>query len=54
MILSGEFHLFRLPVLGLWLNIFQNIRSMGFTGVSFYVDWSLVEGKPGYAITDGI
>ncbi|KAJ5951939.1 uncharacterized protein N7479_010352 [Penicillium vulpinum] len=27
---------------------------MGFTGVSFYVDWSLVEGNPGHVITDGI
>ncbi|KAG0157680.1 hypothetical protein PDIDSM_4865 [Penicillium digitatum] len=27
---------------------------MGFTGASFYVDWSLVEGNPGHVITDGI
>ncbi|KAJ5177637.1 uncharacterized protein N7500_000336 [Penicillium coprophilum] len=27
---------------------------MGFTAVSFYVDWSLVEGNPGQVITDGI
>ncbi|KAJ5413180.1 hypothetical protein N7465_005485 [Penicillium sp. CMV-2018d] len=27
---------------------------MGFTGVSFYVDWSLVEGNPGHVITEGI
>lgn len=54
MIFSGEFHPFRLPVPGLWLDVFQKIKSMGFTGVSFYVDWSLVEGNPGHVITDGI
>ena len=36
---SGEVHPFRLPVPGLWLDIFQKIRAMGYTGVSFYVDW---------------
>ncbi|OQD86712.1 hypothetical protein PENANT_c007G05840 [Penicillium antarcticum] len=54
MIFSGEFHPFRLPVPGLWLDIFQKIKSMGFTGVSFYTDWSLLEGNPGHFITDGI
>ena len=54
MIFSGEFHPFRLPVPGLWLDVFQKIKSMGFTGVSFYVDWSLVEGNTGHVITDGI
>jgi beta-galactosidase GanA len=54
MVFSGEFHPFRLLVPGLWLDVFQKIKSMGFTGVSFYVDWSLVEGNPGHVITDGI
>lgn len=27
---------------------------MGFTGVSFYVDWGLVEGSPGHVSTGGI
>ncbi|KAJ5757703.1 uncharacterized protein N7511_006397 [Penicillium nucicola] len=54
MLFSGEFHPFRLPVPGLWLDIFQKIKSMGFTGVSFYTDWSLLEGNPGQVITDGI
>lgn len=54
MIFSGEFHPFRLPVPGLWLDVFQKIKSMGFNGVSFYVDWSLVEGNQGHVITDGI
>jgi beta-galactosidase len=54
MIFSGEFHPFRLPVPDLWLDVFQKIKSMGFTGVSFYVDWGLVEGNPGHVSTDGI
>lgn len=54
MVFSGEFHPFRLPVPGLWLDIFQKIKSMGFTAASFYVDWALLEGNPGHVITDGI
>ncbi|KAI7974277.1 hypothetical protein EIK77_008460 [Talaromyces pinophilus] len=27
---------------------------MGFTGVSFYIDWALLEGNPGHVVTDGI
>ncbi|KAL4888053.1 putative beta-galactosidase E [Aspergillus ambiguus] len=54
MIYSGEFHPFRLPVPGLWLDVFQKIKSMGFTGVSFYTDWGLQEANPGHVITDGI
>ncbi|RAQ71831.1 beta-galactosidase [Aspergillus flavus] len=46
MIFSGEFHPFRLPVPGLWLDVFQKIKSMGFNGVSFYTDWGLLEGNP--------
>ena len=51
---SGEFHPFRLPVPGLWLDIFQKIRALGYTGVSFYVDWALLEGKPGTFLAEGI
>ncbi|PIG88964.1 beta-galactosidase [Aspergillus arachidicola] len=47
MVFSGEFHPFRLPVPGLWLDIFQKIKSMGFNGVSFYTNWGLLEGNPG-------
>ncbi|KAH8887809.1 glycoside hydrolase family 35 protein [Thozetella sp. PMI_491] len=54
MILSGEFHPFRLPVPDLWLDIFEKIKAMGFTGVSFYVDWALLEGSPGTIVKDGI
>ncbi|KUI73723.1 putative beta-galactosidase E [Cytospora mali] len=51
---SGEFHPFRLPVPDLWLDVFQKIKSLGFNGVSFYVDWALVEGKQGQVNLDGI
>jgi beta-galactosidase GanA len=51
---SGEYHPFRLPVPGLWLDVFQKIRAMGYTGVSFYVDWALLEGKPGEFLSEGI
>ena len=51
---SGEYHPFRLPVPGLWLDVFQKIRAMGFTGVSIYIDWALLEGKPGVLLAEGI
>ena len=51
---SGEFHPFRLPVPGLWLDVFQKIKAMGFNGVSFYTDWALLEGQRGDVITEGI
>ncbi|KAL4879548.1 glycoside hydrolase superfamily [Aspergillus karnatakaensis] len=54
MILSGEFHPFRLPSPGLWLDVFQKIRALGFTAVSFYVDWALLEGEQGHIRTDGV
>jgi beta-galactosidase GanA len=54
MFFSGEFHPFRLPVPGLWLDVFQKIKAMGFTGVSFYTYWGLVEGNPGHVMIDGI
>ena len=53
-IYSGEFHPFRLPVPGLWLDVFQKIKALGFNGVSFYVDWGLVEGEPGVVNLEGI
>ncbi|GCB26180.1 probable beta-galactosidase A [Aspergillus awamori] len=54
MIFSGEFHPFRLPVKELQLDIFQKVKALGFNCVSFYVDWALVEGKPGEYRADGI
>ncbi|KAK5698835.1 hypothetical protein LTR97_006483 [Elasticomyces elasticus] len=54
MFFSGEFHPFRLPVPSLWLDVFQKIKSLGYNGVSFYVDWALLEGKPGVFNASGV
>lgn len=51
---SGEFHPWRLPSPGLWLDVFQKIKALGFSGVSFYLMWGLLEGEPGVVRTDGI
>ncbi|KAL2816018.1 beta-galactosidase [Aspergillus cavernicola] len=54
-LLSGEFHPFRLPSPGLWLDVFQKIRATGlFTAVSIYLDWALLEGKRGLIRTEGV
>jgi hypothetical protein len=45
---------FSLPVPGLYIDIFQKIKSLGYNCVSFYVDWALLEGKPGVYRADGI
>jgi hypothetical protein len=51
---SGEFHPFRLPVPGLWLDVFQKIKSAGYNGVSFYTNWAQLQGKQGDFRADGI
>lgn len=47
MFLSAEFHPWRLPSPGLWLDIFQKVKALGFSGVSFYLNWALLEGEEG-------
>ncbi|KAI1501878.1 beta-galactosidase precursor [Biscogniauxia marginata] len=54
MIMSGEFHPWRLPVPSLWLDIFQKIKAMGFNCVSFYSYWALLEGQPGNFTAEGV
>ncbi|KAI2469735.1 glycoside hydrolase family 35 protein [Annulohypoxylon bovei var. microspora] len=54
MIMSGEFHPWRLPVPSLWLDIFQKIKAMGFNCVSFYSNWALLEGKPDNFSAEGV
>ena len=39
MLYSGEFHPYRLPVPGLWLDVLQKIKALGFNAVSFYTNW---------------
>lgn len=43
-----------LPVPSLYIDIFQKIKSLGYNCVSFYVDWALLEGKPGEYREEGI
>ncbi|KAJ4353285.1 uncharacterized protein N0V89_005012 [Didymosphaeria variabile] len=51
---SGEVHPFRLPVPDLHLDVFQKIKAIGYNGVSFYIDWALLEGKPGEYREEGV
>ena len=51
---NGEFHPYRLPVPSLWLDVFQKIKALGFSGVSFYVDWALLEGQEGNFTAEGV
>lgn len=44
----------RLPVPGLWLDILQKIKALGYNCVSFYVNWGLLEAKPGEFRAEGI
>lgn len=53
-LLSAEFHPFRLPSPALWLDIFQKIKAIGYNTVSFYVNWALIEGRPGDPRLEGI
>ncbi|KAH3918288.1 beta-galactosidase [Parastagonospora nodorum] len=51
---SGEVHPFRMPVADLYIDLFQKIKSLGYNMVSFYVDWALLEGKPGVYRAEGV
>jgi beta-galactosidase GanA len=46
--------LYRLPSPSLWLDVFQKVKALGFNTVSFYVDWALLEGKPGEFRAEGV
>jgi hypothetical protein len=39
---------------GLWRDVLHKIKAMGYTGVSFYVDWRLHESNPGEFSADGV
>ncbi|MCJ1312607.1 hypothetical protein MMC25_006281 [Agyrium rufum] len=54
MLLNGEFHPYRLPAPGLWLDVFQKVKALGFAGVSFYTDWALQEGQEGVFNAEGV
>ena len=38
----------------MWLDIFQKIKALGYTGVSFYTDWALLEGQEGHFVAEGV
>ncbi|KAJ4298716.1 hypothetical protein N0V88_003748 [Collariella sp. IMI 366227] len=54
MILSGEFHPFRLPVPALWHDVLEKMKAAGLNTVSFYINWALLEGKRGDFRASGI
>lgn len=54
LLLSGEFHPFRLPSPDLWYDVFEKVRALGYSAVSFYLDWALLEGEKGHVRVDGI
>lgn len=37
----------------LWIDVLQKIKALGYNGVSFYVDWALLEGSPGHFAAEG-
>jgi beta-galactosidase GanA len=43
-----------LPVPGLWVDILQKIKALGYNCVSFYTYWALLEGKPGEFTAEGV
>ncbi|KAF7978651.1 hypothetical protein HWV62_45164 [Athelia sp. TMB] len=51
---SGEFHTFRLPVLGLWLDILQKIKAAGLNAISVYTHAGLLNPSPGVTDLTGI
>ncbi|KAL4914908.1 putative beta-galactosidase A [Aspergillus aurantiobrunneus] len=53
MIFAAEIHPWRLPVPSLWKDILHKVKALGFNCVSFYVDWALLEGKPGEYRAEG-
>lgn len=44
---SGEFHPFRLPVPGLWLDILQKVKAAGFNAISVYTHMAMINPSPG-------
>jgi Glycosyl hydrolases family 35 len=38
----------------LWRDVLQKVKALGYTGLSFYIDWALLEGETGTIRTDGL
>ncbi|KFA69908.1 hypothetical protein S40285_07457 [Stachybotrys chlorohalonatus IBT 40285] len=54
MVLSGEIHPFRMPVQALWLDVLQKVKASGYSAVSIYINWHLLEAKRGEFRANGI
>ena len=46
-IFSGEFHPFRLPSPGEWLDVLEKMKAEGYNAVSMYFDWAYHSPAPG-------
>ena len=44
---SGEFHYWRLPSPGAWLDVLQKLKAAGYDATSIYFDWGYHSPKPG-------
>ncbi|KAF9452019.1 glycoside hydrolase family 35 protein [Macrolepiota fuliginosa MF-IS2] len=53
MVFSGEVHPFRNPVQSLHFDVLQKIKSMGFSAVSIYIHWGLLEPERGEISFEG-
>jgi len=51
---SGEMHPFRLPSPGLWRDVLQKMKAMGFNTVTYYVPWGYFTPKRGIYDFSGI
>ncbi|KAI9275687.1 glycoside hydrolase superfamily [Phascolomyces articulosus] len=51
---SGEFHYYRLPSPGLWLDVLEKFKALGYNGVSFYFNWGYHSPKKGVYNFDGV
>ena len=54
MVFSGDYHPFRLPVPGLWLNVFRKVKALGFIAVYFILTGHYLEENLGFFNASGI
>lgn len=51
---SGEFHTWRLPLVGMWQDVIQKIKAAGLNTISIYVHWAMLNPKEGVIDMTGI
>ena len=54
LLFSGEFHYWRLPAPGLWLDRLEKMKAAGLNAVSIYFDWQYHSNAPGQYDFTGI